>query len=233
MFCRMTDGSYHEVTAPESRRSAVGPYRPFAVAEQSGNKIPFLHAPQANAYALRGPRAWDAALDFGLARLKDIAFERAIEGELLPVFAHGKLMGFRRKHNTALLIFCLRHYGQDAAGKRTTINYFSTRASAGAAAGGPDGAGGGESGTGVAHGGAQLSAAQASTTTMRTVITGVGSGAGDAAARDDRLAAALDGFGGVTLDAEAEAAIASAIADCAARRTRWRTIRANASCGCR
>jgi hypothetical protein len=27
-------------------------------------------------------RAWEAALDFGVQRLKDFAFERAIEGEL-------------------------------------------------------------------------------------------------------------------------------------------------------
>jgi hypothetical protein len=96
---------------------------------------------QANAYALRRSagaeefrRAWDAALDFGLKRLKDIAFERAIEGQLVPVFVAGKLMGFRRKRNDALLMFCLRHYGQDSNGKRTTINYFSSRASAGAGA---------------------------------------------------------------------------------------------------
>ncbi len=90
---------------------------------------------QTNCYELRRApgaeefrRAWDAALDFGLKRLKDIAFERAIEGQLVPVFVAGKLMGFRRKRNDALLMFCLRHYGQDAEGKRTTINYFSTRA---------------------------------------------------------------------------------------------------------
>ncbi|TMJ16216.1 MAG: hypothetical protein E6G94_04880 [Alphaproteobacteria bacterium] len=42
---------------------------------------------QQNCYTLRRSagaesfrRAWDAALDFGLKRLKDIAFERAIEG---------------------------------------------------------------------------------------------------------------------------------------------------------
>jgi hypothetical protein len=117
---------------------------------------------QANCYTLRRApgaeefrRAWEAALDFGLARLKDIAFERAVEGQLIPVFVAGKLMGFRRKRNDALLMFCLRHYGQDAGGKRTTINYFSTRASAGA----------GEAGAG----------AEASTTTVRTVISGMGS----------------------------------------------------------
>ena len=97
---------------------------------------------QANCYTLRRApgaeafrRAWDAALDFGVARLKDIAFERAIEGQLVPVFVGGKLMGFRRKRNDALLMFCLRHYGEDREGRRTTVNYFSTRASAGAEAG--------------------------------------------------------------------------------------------------
>jgi hypothetical protein len=96
---------------------------------------------QTNAYELRRApgaeefrRAWDAALDFGLLRFKDVAFERAIEGQLVPVFVAGKLMGFRRKRNDALLMFCLRHYGQDANGKRVTVNYFSSRASAGAVA---------------------------------------------------------------------------------------------------
>ena len=128
---------------------------------------------QANCYALRRApgaeefrRAWDAALDFGLKRLKDIAFERAIEGELLPVFVAGKLMGFRRKRNDALLMFCLRHYGQDSNGKRTTINYFSTRASAGAVAAAVS-----STGSGGAQEGA-LAGAEASTTTVRTVISG-------------------------------------------------------------
>ena len=83
---------------------------------------------QANCYALRRApgaeefrRAWDAALDFGLQRLKDMAFERAIEGQLIPVFVAGKLMGFRRKHNDRLLMFILRHYGarmRGASGRR-------------------------------------------------------------------------------------------------------------------
>src|SRR5688500_13122689 len=29
-------------------------------------------------------RAWEAALDYGVARMKDIAFERAVEGTLVP-----------------------------------------------------------------------------------------------------------------------------------------------------
>lgn len=143
--------------------------------------------------------------------MKDIAFERAIEGELIPVFSQGKLMGYRRKRNDALLMFCLRHYGQDAQGRRVTVNYFSTRASASAgseAAGRPSTAlGTNEVGT----------SAEASTTTVRTVISGPSTGSGQGPERDDEAAAVLNGFGGVQLDAEAEAAIAQALLDCAER----------------
>lgn len=44
---------------------------------------------QVNCYTLRRA-AGAAALDFGVARLKDIAFERAIDGYLVPVFVAGK-----------------------------------------------------------------------------------------------------------------------------------------------
>lgn len=166
---------------------------------------------QANCYTLRRApgaeefrRAWEAALDFGLARLKDIAFERAVEGEFIPVFVAGKLMGYRRKRNDALLMFCLRHYGQDAGGKRTTINYFSTRASAGAGGG-----------AGGAEGGAAAAEVEASTTTVRTVINGDG---GDAVQQADALATTMNGFAGVALDDAARAAIEAALAECAARR---------------
>jgi hypothetical protein len=150
-------------------------------------------------------RAWEAALDFGIARLKDIAFERAVDGYLVPVFVAGKLMGFRRRHNDALLMFCLRHYGQEASGKRTTINYFSTRASAGA---GAAVAGAGEGGAAGTSAGAM---AEASTTTVRTVIHGGAAGAGDPAAGQDAAAALLDGFDGVALDAQAQAEIDAAL----------------------
>jgi hypothetical protein len=175
---------------------------------------------QTNCYTLRRAagaesfrRAWEAALDFGVARLKDIAFERAIDGYLVPVFVAGKLMGFRRKHNDALLMFCLRHYGQDAGGKRTTINYFSTRASAGA---GAAVAGNGEGGAAGAAG----AVAEASTTTVRTVIHGPSAAAGtngDGVAAQDDAAALLEGFEGVALDARAEAEIGAALLALAAR----------------
>jgi hypothetical protein len=163
---------------------------------------------QTNCYALRRApgaegfrKAWEAALDFGLGRLKDIAFERAIEGQLFPVFKNGRLVGFERRKNDALLMFCIRHYGTDANGKRTTINYFSTKAIAGAANDGGEGR--------------AASAAEASTTTVRTVING----AGREGEREkvEAAAGALAEFEGLPLDDEAHAAIAAALEAFAAR----------------
>ena len=153
--------------------------------------------------------AWEAALDFGVARMKDIAFERAITGYLVPMFVGGKLIGWRRKYNDRLLMFCLRHYGEDANGKRTKIEYFSTRAQAGAAAS--------EQGDMPTPGPSRLregrAVAEASTTTVRTVISGKG-GAADL----DETSDLIDEFEGVELDEEAKAAIAEVLRDCAARR---------------
>lgn len=70
-------------------------------------------------------RAWEAALDFGVQRLKDIAFERAIDGQLVPVFVAGKLMGFRRKKNDRLLMFCLRMNARGEDGQRLSAAYFT------------------------------------------------------------------------------------------------------------
>lgn len=197
----------HDGWTPERQKAFIGWLAVTGCVDRAARMV---NIAQTNCYELkRAPgaegfrRAWDAALDFAVPKLKDIAFQRAIEGELVPVFSGGKLMGFRRKYNDKLLMFCLRHYGQDAEGRRTTINYFSTRASAG-------------SGDGAA-------AAEAATTTVRTVITGGSQGSGRAAnddergARGDSAAAVLGAFEGVRLDAEAEAAIAAALEACAAR----------------
>jgi hypothetical protein len=203
----------HDGWTPERQKAFIGALAVTGCVDRAARMV---NIAQTNCYELRKApgaegfrRAWDAALDFALPKLKDIAFQRAIEGELVPVFSGGKLMGFRRKYNDKLLMFCLRHYGQDASGRRTTINYFSTRASAGSA----------EAPTGSGQGAA---VAEAATTTVRTVITGP-SGSGRAGeddggdGRGDRAAAVLGAFEGVPLDAEAEAAIAAALEACAAR----------------
>jgi hypothetical protein len=69
--------------------------------------------------------AWEAALDFGVQRLRDIAFERAIDGQLVPVFVAGKLLGFRRKKDDRLLMFCLRMNARGNDGRRLSASYFN------------------------------------------------------------------------------------------------------------
>lgn len=197
----------HDGWTPERQKAFIGA---LADTGSVSRAAAMVNMAQTNCYTLRRApgaegfrRAWEAALDFGVARLKDIAFERAIDGYLVPVFVAGKLMGFRRRHNDALLMFCLRHYGQEAGGKRTTINYFSTRAGAVAAGGQGDGGGGGAVAAGAM--------AEASTTTVRTVIHGGAAGVGDPAATQDEAATLIEGFEGAALDAQAEAEIAAAL----------------------
>ena len=190
----------HDGWTPERQRAFIEALADTGSVTRAAGMV---NMAQTNCYALRRApgaegfrRAWDVALDFGVKRMKDIAFERAIEGELIPVFHAGKLQGFRRKRNDALLMFCLRHYGGEAGGRRTTVNYVRTeRRRAGAPAAGR---------------------AQASATTMR-VTSGERADPEALARRDDGLAGELAAFGGVTLDAEAQAAIARAIEDSAAR----------------
>lgn len=78
------------------------------------------HHPQGGSFA----SAWEAALRCGVERLRDEAFDRAMNGQLHPVIAAGKVIGYRRVKNDRLLMYMLRHYGQDADGKRVTLNYF-------------------------------------------------------------------------------------------------------------
>lgn len=193
----------HDGWTPERQRAFIEALADTGSVTRAAGMV---NMSQSNCYVLRRApgaeglrRAWDAALNFGVGRLKDIAFERAIEGELVPVFVAGKLMGFRRKRNDALLMFCLRHYGE-VGGRRTTVNYFRTEATAGAGAG----AGSGRDG------------AAAAATTMR-VSSGDRAAPEALAARDDVSAGALARFEGVTLDPAATAAIAEALTACAAR----------------
>lgn len=63
-------------------------------------------------------KAWDAAVDRGVARLEDCALARAIEGEERLVVSAGKVVGSERRHNESLVMFMLRHrrsqrYGAD------------------------------------------------------------------------------------------------------------------------
>jgi hypothetical protein len=54
--------------------------------------------------------AWNAALDFGVQSLVDIAIDRAKEGVPVPVFYKGNQVGERRWYNDRLLMFILKHH---------------------------------------------------------------------------------------------------------------------------
>jgi hypothetical protein len=159
--------------------------------------------------------AMDAAQTIGLQPVKDEAFERAMRGQLVPVFVGGKLMGFRRKKNDRLLMFILRHYGQDASGRKTTVNYFSTRAGAATSSSSLPRSGGEGDHSPAANGGGAI--AEASTTTVKTVISGP-AGAPTRIANDDEAANILNAFEGVELDAEARDQIYRSLEACAERR---------------
>ena len=54
-------------------------------------------------------RAWEAALDLGMARVEDVAMDRALNGVEVPVYSYGKLVGTRTIYNDRLLMFMLRN----------------------------------------------------------------------------------------------------------------------------
>src|SRR3546814_10943596 len=74
--------------------------------------------------------AWDAAIKLAHARLVDIAMERAIDGEVVPIFHRGEQVGERRTYDNRLLMFLLAH-GQrfdtvqigSAAGRERVVTY--------------------------------------------------------------------------------------------------------------
>jgi hypothetical protein len=82
-------------------------------------------APQAESFG----RAWDAAIDMGLLRLKDEAFDRALNGQLVPIIAGGKLVGYRRKKNDRLIMFILRHYTLGANGRHVMTTRMPSQSS--------------------------------------------------------------------------------------------------------
>lgn len=141
-------------------------------------------------------RAWAATLDMGVERLKDIAFERAVEGQLEPVWQAGKLVGHKRVYSDRLLMFLLRQFGTDENGRNVTVQYVRTRAAVAA-----------REGDGNAE-------AEAEATTMTVK-------ARKASLKDNRkqegAAKTIEDFQGVTLDDDARAEILASLAACAAR----------------
>lgn len=68
--------------------------------------------------------AWDAALDQGRTMACSTAIERAMEGEIVPVFYRGVQVGERRRYDNRLLITALRQYRPDPRGSRAALHDF-------------------------------------------------------------------------------------------------------------
>lgn len=118
----------HDGWTPERQRAFIGALADTGSVSRAAR---YVNMSSVGAYWLRRHpgaegfrRAWEAALDLGVQRLKDIAYERAIDGQLSPVFVAGKLKGFRRVRNDRLLMFCLRMNARDERGKRLAASYF-------------------------------------------------------------------------------------------------------------
>lgn len=54
-------------------------------------------------------KAWEAALDMGIARIEDVATDRALNGVEEPVYHAGEIVGARRVYNDRLLMFLLKN----------------------------------------------------------------------------------------------------------------------------
>ncbi|OZA93528.1 MAG: hypothetical protein B7X57_04710 [Erythrobacter sp. 34-65-8] len=68
--------------------------------------------------------AWQAALDHGIARIEDVAMDRALNGVEVPVYSYGKLLGSRTVYNDRLLMFLLRNRAPErfADGRARALN---------------------------------------------------------------------------------------------------------------
>lgn len=60
-----------------------------------------------HAVAFRG--AWNAAIEMAYTRLREVAFDRAVNGVEAPVFHAGEQIGSRIVHNDKLLMFLFEH----------------------------------------------------------------------------------------------------------------------------
>ena len=174
----------HDGWTPERQRAFIAALADTGCVSRAARMV---NMAQTNCYTLRRApgaeefrRAWDAALDCGLAQMKDIAFERAIEGELIPVFAGGKHDGLppQAQRRAADVRPAPLRQGRARQADHDQLLLLA----------GERGGGGGQA-RGAAAG------AEASHTTVTTVITGGGSGE-DHAARQDKAAAAGGGVRG-------------------------------------
>jgi hypothetical protein len=122
----------HDGWTPERQRAFIGALADTGCVSRAAR---YVNMSMEGAYWLRRQAgsdsfraAWEAALNLGVQRLKDEVFERALEGQLHPVFVGGKLKGFKRVKNDRLLMFALRMNAKDEYGRRLAATYFDPNA---------------------------------------------------------------------------------------------------------
>lgn len=98
--------------SPERQRKFIAALAASGIVTQAARTIGvslealyrLRHQPGAEDFS----RAWDEAIDRGMARLEDCALERALAGEERLIVRDGQVVARWRKHDTALLMFLLR-----------------------------------------------------------------------------------------------------------------------------
>lgn len=122
----------HDGWTPERQRAFIGALADTGCVSRAAR---YVNMSMEGAYWLRRQpgsdsfrAAWEAALNLGVQRLKDEVYERALEGQLHPVFVGGKLKGFKRVKNDRLLMFALRMNAKDEYGRRMAATYFDPSA---------------------------------------------------------------------------------------------------------
>ncbi len=103
----------HDGWTPERQRGFIDKLADYGSVRAAANAVGMT--PE-SAYCLRRQpeaaefsRAWAAALDLGIARIEDVAMDRALNGVEVPVYAYGQIIGTRIVYNDRLLMFMLRN----------------------------------------------------------------------------------------------------------------------------
>jgi hypothetical protein len=201
----------HDGWTPDRQRAFIGALADTGCVSRAAR---YVNMSPEGAYWLRRQagsesfrRAWEAALDLGVQRLKDQLYERALEGQLSPVFIGGKLKGFRRVKNDRLLMFALRMNARDERGKRLSASYFDPNAARL------------HGGSGVSDGGERSkSSSRAAIGRPRRLGASITTPALTRAEKDDRNAAMVEHFDPVAMTLPEIEAMQAMLAQVAARR---------------
>jgi hypothetical protein len=105
--------SRHDGWTPDRQRGFIDALMQIGVVNAAARSVGMSAK---SAYALRKRagedsgfvRAWDVALREGRAQALDLAIERAIHGEAIPIFYRGRQVGRKVRHDNRLLIAALR-----------------------------------------------------------------------------------------------------------------------------